>query len=103
MNELRPIFDTRKSFYGKAIVVDNADGFYLYSYGTKVFFIPIDNGGDDNDSNGMRLLWKGYSNTTYRHIREFIEQYASYSQKEGLSNIITKKEIKSFYKGEQNK
>ena len=47
----------------------------------------------------MRLLWRGYSATTSRHIREFIRQYATDWQKRNLSDKITKSEIESLYKG----
>ena len=93
MTELIPKYDTRKSFYGKAIVENSHDGFYLYSYGIEVFMIPYE------ETEPMKLLWRGYSLTTYRHIIEFIYQYGLYGQIKDISTKITKKEIESFYNG----
>lgn len=90
MKELVPKYNSRKSFYRKAIIEYRDDVYYLYSYEVEVFMIPFD------DDKKMKLLWNGYSATTYSHIREFIKQYAGYNQKKGLSDTITKKEIESF-------
>ena len=76
---LQPIYDTRKSFYGKALVtVDTclwgneteikAPGEkYLYSYNTAVCYIDA--------ANAVHLLpaWN-YSATTLRHVKEFLKQ-----------------------------
>lgn len=71
-DDLEPRYDGRKSFYGKATVRMFGDGRkVLYSYGTPVCRI---------DRNGhATLLNKGYygwgsSNTTRRHVREFLRQ-----------------------------
>lgn len=71
-DDLEPRYDGRKSFYGKATVRMFGDGRkVLYSYGTPVCRI---------DRNGhATLLDKGYygwgsSNTTRRHVREFLRQ-----------------------------
>lgn len=68
ITELIPEYDSRKSFYRKAIVIDTKDHYTLMSYDTEVFRC------DKRGRNG-KLLWTGYSLTTYRHIREFIRQY----------------------------
>ena len=99
MLELTPVYDSRKSFYGKAMIDEDKYGWYLYSYDTGVFFIPYDDGGDDDAKNEMRLLWDGCSATTYRHIRDFIYQYATEWQKRNISDKMAKIEIESFYKG----
>lgn len=78
MQELLPIYDARKSFYGKArVTVDGFDGFggwikapgekYLYSYNTVVCYIDAEN--------TVHLLpaWN-YSATTLRHVKEFLKQ-----------------------------
>lgn len=55
--------DTRKSFYGKALVIIEKGKTYLRSYNTIVCMI---------DENGLfHKLWNGYSVTTMRHINSF--------------------------------
>ena len=64
---LKPKYDSRKSFYNKAII-DEQDGVYtLYSYGTKVAEIR---------DNKVTLFpeWD-YSQTTLRHVKEFLQQF----------------------------
>ena len=69
--KLDPKFDHRKSFYGKARVLEKDDGTkVLYSYGTPV--VRIRNG-------EATLLTKGYlgwssSPTTLRHVKDFLQQ-----------------------------
>ena len=69
--KLDPKFDHRKSFYGKARVLEKDDGTkVLYSYGTPV--VRIRNG-------EVTLLTKGYlgwssSPTTLRHVKDFLQQ-----------------------------
>ena len=56
--------DGRKSFYGKAVVVeDNNGNETLYSYGTPI--IKRDTSGN------LERLWGGWSVTTGRHINTF--------------------------------
>ena len=78
---LIPRYDSRKSFYNKAIVSDgalwqNSDGLielknegikYLYSYNTCVCYI-------DNSENVHLLPHWNYSATTLRHVKEFLKQ-----------------------------
>lgn len=66
---LMPIYDSRKSFYNKAVVEDdsmNHGGKLLYSYGTWVVAICGDH---------VRLFsaWD-HSATTLRHVKEFLKQ-----------------------------
>lgn len=73
---LRPVFDSVKSFYNKATVDTKADGTEtLYSYNTKVAQIK----------NGKLSLFGYYSQTTARHVNEFLQQ-------NGL-NRLTKSEM----------
>lgn len=77
--ELKPMYDNRKSFYNKAIVTENAmllengtplraDGEkHLYSYGTEVCYI------DNNNKIHLLPKWN-FSQTTLRHIKEFLKQ-----------------------------
>ena len=63
--ELKPIYDRRKSFYKKAFIVRNADNSIdLLSYATIVATIK----------DGKLHINGFYSNTTLRHIKEFVEQ-----------------------------
>lgn len=61
--ELSPIADNRKSYYGKASVVEWNGEKILVSYETPV--CKIDLGGR------FVRLWEGYSATTMRHINSF--------------------------------
>lgn len=69
--KLEPKFDSRKSFYGKARVIEKDDGSkVLYSYSTPV--VRIKDG-------KATLLRKGYvgwnaSPTTLRHVKDFLAQ-----------------------------
>ena len=87
MRELEIIYDSRQSFYGKAIVETTKTTYEqtkdLYSYGTLVASIVynfIDN----------IILYKyfgNYSQTTTRHQKEFFKQ-----------NELSDKEIKELFK-----
>ena len=64
--ELVPRYDTRKSFYGKARVVDHEDGtIELQSYGTIV----------SRCVNGKVEELGKWSQTTTRHQKEFRKQF----------------------------
>lgn len=63
---LIPEYDSKKSFYKKAIVKENEKEIVLYSYNTKVAII-------DKISNSCKVTGT-YSNTTLRHIKEFLHQ-----------------------------
>lgn len=57
--------DSRKSFYGKAKVIENDSGEkILKSYDTEV--CKVTNGGE------FVRLWPGYSATTMRHVNSFL-------------------------------
>lgn len=65
--ELIPVFDSRKSFYGKATVYDRGGGVYeLKSYQTIV----------SRCVNGVVTHLGRYSRTTSRHQREFERQFS---------------------------
>lgn len=67
--ELDARYDARQSFYGKAHVIDHENGILeLQSYNTIV--ARIENGKVTQNDLGV------YSQTTNRHIREFIKQFA---------------------------
>ena len=64
--ELEPRFDARKSFYGKAHVIDHENGtFKLQSYDTIV----------SRCINGKVEELGKWSNTTTRHQKEFRKQF----------------------------
>ena len=65
--ELSARYDSRKSFYGKAHVIEHDNGvMQLQSYDTIVGEIK----------NGEYFqLWEGKSQTTIRHIKEFKKQF----------------------------
>ncbi len=70
MNERRfelPCADSRKSFYGKAHVIEKNGEKLLESYNTIVCKI-------DNDGDFVRM-WEGYSATTMRHVNSFLAFY----------------------------
>lgn len=65
--ELSTQYDSRKSFYGKAKVETDLDGAKkLISYTTHVATIHSD---------GTVKVYGTYSNTTLRHIKEFLKQF----------------------------
>lgn len=59
--------DGRKSFYGKAKVIEKDGETLLQSYDTTV--CKIDKSGE------FVRMWSGYSVTTMRHINTFIEMF----------------------------
>jgi hypothetical protein len=77
--ELEPVFDSRKSFYGKAVVIDCEGVRYLKSYDTIVAQIE----GDEAEIFGT------YSPTTLRHIKDFLHQ--------NDFEIGTKKQLETMY------
>lgn len=61
--ELSPVYDSRESFYNKAMIIETESGFYLKSYETIVCYI--------SKKGLFKKMWDGYSATTQRHISEF--------------------------------
>lgn len=70
--ELEARYDSRASFYGKAHVEADYPEVKLISYTTHVATIKYN--GEPNDK-GMVEVYGTYSNTTVRHIKEFLKQY----------------------------
>ncbi len=64
ITELKPRFDGRKSFYGKANVIWEGEKKILRSYSTNVCEIE----------NGKVKIYGFYSSTTLRHIKDFLYQ-----------------------------
>lgn len=75
---LEPIYDTRKSFYGKAKIVIYNNIIDLISYNTIVARIE----------DGKIKVFGWYSQTTARHINEFLKQngFKSMTKKEMEKN-----------------
>lgn len=86
--ELKPQFDRAKSFYNKANVYKDEEGnLVLRSYTTFVAKIYVNN---LNDESKIHLMIKGwYSNTTSRHIAEFLRQHGF--------RALSKKDIERGY------
>lgn len=63
--ELIPVYDSRASFYGKALIEKTKSGEVLYSYLTPVAGIE----------NGKPWSAGFYSATTARHQKEFFKQH----------------------------
>ena len=64
MEELKPIYDNRKSFYKKAKIKQEDNKIILISYNTEVAII------EDNKA----YVKETYSPTTLRYIKEFLKQ-----------------------------
>lgn len=68
--ELFPRYDSRKSFYGKAHIVEYPNGRkVLISYSTKVAEIT---------AAGTPIIYGKWSQTTTRHQKEFLRQNGFY-------------------------
>lgn len=85
--ELTPVYSTRKSFYQKAMVEENENGFKsLYSYNTLIATI------DNND----KLIYLTdndyhYSMTTCSHLKEFcLQNDIEYLGKAKMMQLATK-------------
>ena len=66
IKELSPVYDSRKSFYGKAHEIYEGGNIKLQSYNTIVAQIS---------SNGSVEIFGTYSPTTLRHIKDFLYQH----------------------------
>lgn len=71
MFELSAQYDSAKSFYSKAMVETSDDERYmtLYSYATPVCKLDRETGEYEVDADAL-------SNTSTRHVREFLRQFA---------------------------
>jgi hypothetical protein len=70
--DLQTKFDARASFYGKARVQADYPEVRLISYTTHVASIKYNGQPDDK---GTPEVYGTYSQTTLRHIKEFLLQY----------------------------
>lgn len=78
--ELSANYDSRASFYGKAKVDEENGNRVLTSYTTKVALITSD---------GVAKVFGTYSQTTLRHIKEFLKQ-------NGFKAVNSKQIIKDY-------
>lgn len=77
--ELTPIYDSRQSFYGKAILIIEDGKIKLLSYNTIVAEVE-----------GMNFKIFGFhSATTLRHIKEFYRQYY-------INTEVSKKDLEKY-------
>ena len=82
--ELLPIYESQKSYYRKAIVIeDNYKNRYLQSYDTVVCMIT---------RQGLIKLWDNWSLTTSKHIHDFLLQngFSGYCKKDWLALEVGK-------------
>lgn len=71
--ELTARYDRRASFYGKAHIKETAKKIYLQSYDTIILSL-------DKKTKQLKFLCRdawAYSQTTNRHINEFIKQFTN--------------------------
>lgn len=78
MFELQPLYDGRKSFYGKAFVerwdTKNGTQYVLESYGTVVAKVTPTYADDEAEAYDVEIGLKYLSVTTLRHVKEFLAQ-----------------------------
>lgn len=79
--ELCPYYDSAKSFYGKAKVIEIENDVFLMSYDMIVAFF-------NRDTKVAKVIGT-YSTTTLRHIKEFLKQSGFKAE--------TKKQIEKDY------
>ena len=80
--ELKPIYDNAKSFYGKAVVIRLDEKMILKSYDTEILE-------REYSSNKIKFLTNNknhFTQTTNRHINEFLQQFCNMEK-------MTKKEL----------
>ena len=80
--ELFPRYDARKSFYGKAHIIETSKTIKLKSYDTIILQYS-------KQTKTIKFLCRdpqAFSQTTNRHINEFLKQFTNV-------NPLTKKEI----------
>lgn len=83
IKELRPIYAAQKSFYGKAQVETTENTVTLYSYGTIIMTY-------NKVKDGLTLIWGNWSQTTGRHVNEFLKQYTN------IDGMSKKEYLKKF-------
>lgn len=76
--ELQPLYDGRKSFYGKALVerwdTENGMQYVLKSYGTVVAKVTPTYADNEAETYDVEIGLEYLSYTTLRHVKEFLAQ-----------------------------
>lgn len=76
--EMQPLYDARKSFYGKAFVerwdTEHGTGYVLRSYGTVVAKATPTYADGETETYDVEIAMKHLSATTLRHVKEFLAQ-----------------------------
>lgn len=84
--ELLPYYDSAKSFYGKAKVIEIENDVFLMSYDTIVAFF--------NRDAKIAQVYGTHSATTLRHIKEFLKQSGFKAEsKKQIENDYMKREV----------
>lgn len=87
--ELLPYYDSAKSFYGKAKVIEIENDVFLISYDTIVAFF--------NRDAKVAQVYGTYSVTTLRHIKEFLKQSGFKAEsKKQIENDYMKREVADY-------
>lgn len=88
--ELAPRYDSHASFYGKAHIEETPTYYYLISYDTKILKL-------EKSNNKITFLccdeW-AFSQTTNRHINEFLKQFTNETPKSKKELLQMAKEKK---------
>lgn len=77
MEELKPIYDNALSFYGKAKIVREGYFITLKSYDTNILRLNTYN----NEIKFLTKNKKHFTQTTNRHINEFLQQFTDEGKK----------------------
>lgn len=76
--EMQPMYDSRQSFYGKALVerwdTENGMQYVLKSYGTVVAKVTPTYSDDKTTTYSVEIGMQYLSATTLRHVKEFLAQ-----------------------------
>lgn len=76
--EMQPLYDGRKSFYGKAFVerwdTEHGMRYVLKSYGTVVAKVTPTYADDESETYDVEVDMNHLSATTLRHVKEFLAQ-----------------------------
>lgn len=76
--EMQPLYDSHRSFYGKALVerwdTENGMQYVLKSYGTVVAKVTPTHADDDTETYAVEVGMQYLSATTLRHVKEFLAQ-----------------------------
>lgn len=83
IKELRPIYAPQKSFYNKAKVEIIGDAVTLYSYNTEILKY-------NRRTEELTPLYDGWTQTTGRHVNEFLKQYTN------INGMSKKEYLKKF-------